>query len=92
MRKKNDDLTDSMREALIDVGFGVQKYNAGISGPGYYSIEDASKKIDGRSIQALFRRDLVGWLTTGAAPMRTMLALTDEGWAIFQEVERGGAF
>lgn len=78
---EKDQLTDGMKKALLAVGYGVRKYRGG-----YYSIEDASERIDGRSLQALFDRKLISWDSSGGAPQIIELMPTEEGWIIFEEI------
>ena len=84
--KMEYELTDGMKIALIAVGYGVRKYATGSHGPGFYSIEDPDDRVDGRSLQALFERGLIDWYTTGGAPMRSGVELTEEGHKVFEEL------
>lgn len=81
MRKLDaSDLTKAMKQALIEVAYGVRKYKGG-----YYSIEDPTAKVDGRSLEALWRRGLIEWDSVGAAVQKIHLYLTPEGEQIFEE-------
>ena len=72
-------LTKGMEKALIAVAYGVRKYT-----DGYRSIE-TTEKVDGRSLDALYRRGLIKWESRGGAPQIIKLYLTSDGEEIFEE-------
>ena len=73
------DLTRGMKDALIAVAYGVRKYR-----DGFRSIETGDR-VDGRSLEALYRRDLIGQKTTGGNPMFVEITLTEAGDNLFEE-------
>lgn len=73
------DLTPNMKEALLQIGFGVT------AGPdGYY--DEGGKRLDLRSAQALVRRGLIWYFVAGGAPMRGQLRLTPLGNEVLEEI------
>lgn len=75
-------LTDGMKAALREVAFGVRKYKGA-----FYNIEDPTRRVDCRSLQALQRRGLICWDTRSGAPQYIYLSLTPEGEQVFEEIE-----
>lgn len=82
MTRKLDasELTEKMKVTLREVAYGVRKYKGG-----YYSIEDPTIKVDGRSLEALWRRGLIEWDSVGGAVQKIHLYLTPQGDRIFEE-------
>jgi len=77
-----DILTANMKKALIQVGFGVRKYHDGR----YRQIDDTSKTVDTRSLDALHKRGLLFWRGQGGATHQIHLELTESGEEIFEEI------
>ena len=73
------DLTRGMKDALIDVAYGVRKYE-----DGYRSIE-TGERIDGRSLEALRRRGLINWESIGGWSPYISLGMTEAGDRFFEE-------
>jgi len=71
-------LTKGMKEALVTIAYGVRKYK-----DGYRSIETGDR-VDGRSLEALHRRGLIAWGTTGGNPGFVELNLTEAGDDLFE--------
>ncbi len=74
-------LNDNMKRALFEVACGVRKYK-----DGYRSVDDL-EPVDGRSLEALSRRGLVNWKSTGASRQVIKLGLTEKGKQLFDELE-----
>ena len=81
------ELTDNMKWALIFVGFGVRKYE-----DGYYSEDDPTNRVDGRSLEALRKRGMITWSTAGGAPQMIHLHLTEAGQQQFDILWESGKF
>lgn len=80
-------LTPGMKKALRQVAFGVRKYNrSGDLPEGYFSEEDTTERVDGRSLEALNKRGLVEWGGYGGALHQIYLDLSPEGWKIFDSL------
>ncbi len=75
------DLTDKMKDTLIEVGFGVRKYSNR-----YRSTDDPEKFIDSRSLQALYNRGLITWGGSGGALHQIHIVLTESGSVLFEEL------
>jgi len=73
------DLTRGMKDALIAVAYGVRKYR-----DGFRSIETRDK-VDGRSLRALYRRELISWESAGGCRPFIELSLTEAGDDLFEE-------
>jgi len=71
-------LTDGMKKALVDVAYGVRKY-----ADGYRSVE-TGEKVDGRSLQALYRRGLINWESIGGWSPFIGLDMTEAGDELFE--------
>lgn len=71
-----DKLSQQMQKTLLQIGFGVTSCIGG------YFDED-SNRVDMRSAEALFRRSLVYYSTSGGAPVRGVIDLTPSGWEVF---------
>ncbi len=72
-------LTSGMKEALVAVAYGVRKY-----ADGYRSVE-TGERVDGRSLEALRTRGLVGWETIGGYSPYINLEMTEAGDKLFEE-------
>lgn len=77
------ELTKHQKKALILIGCGVRGY-----ANGFYSEDDPGVRLDLRSAEALGRRGLINWRTTGGATMYTMLDLTENGKVVFDDLEK----
>ncbi len=83
------ELTENMKKALMQVGYGVSYRNIpGTQRMGFFDEED--KKVDGRSLDALARRGLIYSYSSGGAPLVTALRLTPEGEFIFECLRKEG--
>ena len=74
-------LNDNMKRALFAVACGVRKYK-----DGYRSVDDR-EPVDGRSLEALSKRGLIDWESTGASRQFIRLGLTEKGKQLFDELE-----
>ena len=72
-------LTEGMKKALVAVAYGVRKNE-----DGYRSVE-TTKTVDGRSLEALYKRGLVSWKSTGGYRPFIELNLTEAGDDLFEE-------
>ena len=74
------ELTEKMKDALIEVGFGVRKYR-----DGYRSIETGGR-VNSRTLDALLKRDLIWWQSSGGAPQKIIISLTPKGELLFDSL------
>lgn len=79
-----NDLTDGMKKALVQVGFGVRKYHDGK----YRQIDDTNIIVDGRSLQALHTQRLINWNGLGGVLHQIHLSLTERGESLFEELRQ----
>jgi len=73
------DLTDGMKRALLQIGFGVTGRRGGF-------FDDDGERVDLRSAQGLLNRGLIFYHVRGANPMTGLLEVTDEGEKLFEEL------
>ena len=71
-------LSDNMVQVLMQIGFGVTARRGGF-------FDGDAQRVNLNTVNALIRRSLVTWGTTGGAPNRLTLELTDAGQVIFNE-------
>lgn len=74
-----------MKKTLIQVGYGVRKYYDGR----YRMEDDTTICVDGRSLQALFDRNLIFWRGLGGSTHQIHLMLTEIGKEIFDTLLDG---
>lgn len=79
----DDRLTDAMRRALWIVAWGtVTKRRSSW-------IDEEGGSVDGRSIEALFRRGLIDWQSVAKSGMtQTLVTCTEAGYAKIEEMRR----
>lgn len=74
------DLTPGQMIALEDAVFGIRKDRRG-----YYTDDDRNRRVDGRSLQALYARGLVAWSSVGEATQIIRIVATPEGDRLYEE-------